>query len=323
MRRTPADPELGEYRPVKVRDLVVLSHLQRIAPDSRIRKMAAEWDDEKASHLKVGHILDGPNKGVLHVYDGGTRAMCRGVDIISKGHRHNMADKLPAGAFDPDYMFKCVIDPMTEVEAARQFHVCNGLARKPGKLQEYRVGLIAGEVDALAVEHGLSLVGLIAETTSATYGNGEPGNVGAIAACYRVVEDGKRAAASAGITDIAEQWEHGSALLADSLRLSRQAFQNADGHDADIIQAVARLLRFNDMLSNPSNPKYVQTRQRLSSTLGSAAVAAWRSQSIMARDQATTYGGSASRSIHMARVIAERVNKAYRARASSRLVADA
>lgn len=218
-------PDKGRLEIIPARELQVIHAIQRRPTPSRVRKMAATWNDEMVDLLHVARITDGEYAGRLHITDGGTR----------------WAAKMEAG--DEDYPFVCWVRDMTFVEAAQRFLWLNGESMRPNAFYRYAVGVRAGRPEALAVQKALDALHLVGSPGSSTYGDdGTPGEFGAFAAAERIVKKEYEAT---------DDWDAASELLRWSIDLGRRAYpQHGDrataiGHDADLVQSLATIATLN------------------------------------------------------------------------------
>jgi hypothetical protein len=218
-------PDKGRLEIIPARELEVIPTIQRSPTAARIRKMAADWSDEKVDLLHVARITDGEYKGRLHINDGGTR----------------WAAKKLAG--DVDYPFVCWVRDMSYVEAAQRFLWLNGESMRPNAFARYAVGVRAGRPEALAIQRALDALHLIGSPGNSTYGDeGTPGEFAAFAAAERIVKKEYEAM---------EDWDAASDLLLWSIELGRRAYpQRGDkatavGHDADLVQSLATIATLN------------------------------------------------------------------------------
>lgn len=201
-------PVKGDLDLVYAKDMKVLHHIQRRPTESRLRGLAAEWDESKVGIIQVARITDGVYQGTLHPYDGGTR----------------VASQQSYG--DPDYVFVAWIRDMTEQEAAEAFLACNNDSRKPAAYFQYTVALEAGHEWAQAIHDATSRVGVtVAEHTTTT-------KLSAVQASQRIVHN--RAHAS---------WKDAEDHLVDVLSITMSAYPGSgDAYNADLIQAVSRIV---------------------------------------------------------------------------------
>jgi hypothetical protein len=221
-------PDKGRLEIIPARELHVIPAIQRKPTPSRVRKMAATWNDEMVDLLHVARISDGEYEGRLHITDGGTR----------------WAAKIEAG--DEDYPFVCWVREMTFVEAAQRFLWLNGESMRPNAFYRYAVGVRAGRPEALAVQRALDALHLVGSPGNSTYGDhDEPGEFAAFAAAERVVKKEYEAT---------EDWDAASELLRWSIDMGRRAYpQHGDkataiGHDADLVQSLATIATLNPSL---------------------------------------------------------------------------
>ena len=227
---TPRDfrPDKGRLEIIPARELDVIHAIQRRPTAARVRKMAAQWNDEMVDLLHVARITDGEYKGRLHITDGGTR----------------WEAKIEAG--DEDYPFVCWVREMTFVEAAQRFLWLNGESMRPNAFARFAVGVRAGRPEALAVKEALDELHLVGSPGSSTYGgDGEAGEFAAFAAAERIVKKEHEAT---------EDWDAASELLRWSIDIGRRAYpQHGDkataiGHDADLVQSLATIATLNPNL---------------------------------------------------------------------------
>lgn len=220
---TTTSPDRGELRHLPAKDLTVIAVIQRQPSPARVRQFQGDkWDEAKTGILSVAWISDGEYKGRLHIVDGGTRWKAK----MNDG--------------DENYMFPCYVKDMTLEGAARAFLAFNKDSMKPSAFSRYVVGIRAGEPSALAVQAALESIPLTPNPSASSYGNGDgsPGDFAAFAAAERIV---LKAYAAEG------DWDAASTLLAWSLHSGRRAYPQhgqpgaAHGHDADMIQAIARI----------------------------------------------------------------------------------
>jgi hypothetical protein len=261
----------------RIGDLTVLPHIQRVPKDSRIKALAkAGWQPKKQGILLVAHIQDGDHAGVKHVYDGGTRW------------------KLAKATVGDDYIMPCWVEDLTEAEAAEKFDIFNSESKKPTAYDHYKVGVAYGEPYQTAIKVALDQLGLEAGETS-SYGNGDPGVVAALAACKRIIDGAYKAARD--ITDDHERWATASSRLVEVLEIMRDAYTDETAHDADMMQAVARLRAQHGELS-------AEARRHLVNTIQTATVARWRSAAQSVQEASGSQGGSVSRSNFIAQLLA-------------------
>lgn len=216
-------PDRGELRHLPAKDLTVIAAIQRQPSPARVRQFQGEkWNEAKTGILSVARISDGEYKGRLHIVDGGTRWKAK----INDGGEN--------------YMFPCYVRDMTLEDAAKAFLAFNKDSMKPSAFSRYTVGVRAGEPAALAVKAALESIPLTPNPSASLYGNGDgtAGDFAAFAAAERIV---LKTYAVEG------DWDKASDLLAWSIKIGRRAYPQhgqpgtAFGHDADIIQAIARI----------------------------------------------------------------------------------
>jgi hypothetical protein len=273
----------GRLEMLRLGDLTVLEHIQRVPRESRVKSLAkAGWQPKKQGILLVAEITDGPHAGVKHVYDGGTRWR---VGLRTVGE---------------DYVIPGWVEPMTEAEAAEKFDIFNSESKKPTPYDHYKVGIAYGEPHQTAIKRALDALGLEGGEKS-SYGNGEPGRVAALVACKRVVDGAYKANRS--LQDDDSRWELASKRLAEVLAILRDAYTDEDAHDADMIQAVARLRTQHGELSP-------EVRGHLVNTINSATAARWRSWAQSNLESAGgSQGGSESRANFIATLLATEHNR--------------
>jgi hypothetical protein len=285
----------GSVAQMKAKDLTVLEHIQRTPSRVRTRKIAHEWDDARVGILLVARIVEGPNRGKFHVYDGGTR-------LVAKMLGDGTSDAPP----DPEYTFICWVRDMTEKQAAAAFGAMNIDSAKPGAFDQYKVGVVEGRPDMLAIKEALDILGLKAYSHS-SYGNppDDPGKFGAIKTAQRIVQYGVNAAFADGVDDEDEMFAAGAARLVKVISMGRKIYQNDGAHDADLLIALDRILERNQ-------DKTFRWEDHLVEVVSRVPVSTWRSKATMKRNDAATYGGSVSRGIHMAQVIVAEANHGKR-----------
>jgi hypothetical protein len=219
---TTASPDRGELRLLPAKQLTVISAIQRQPTPARVRQFQGEkWDEHKTGILSVAHITEGEYKGRLHIVDGGTRWKAK----VNDG--------------DENYVFPCYVRPMTVEEAAQAFLAFNKDSMKPSAFARYAVGVRAGEKPALAMKRAFEKIPVMPNQSASSFGdNGSPGDFSAIAAAERIVTTAYKAEGD---------WDKASDLLAWCVTMGRRAYPQhghtgtAHGHDADIIQAIARI----------------------------------------------------------------------------------
>jgi hypothetical protein len=275
----------GRLELLRVGDLRVLEHIQRIPKESRVKTMAKNgWQPKKQGILLVAKISDGDNVGALHIYDGGTR------------------HKVALATVGPDYVLPCWVEDLTEAEAAEKFDIFNSEAKKPTAFDHYKVGIAYGEPHQIAIKAALDRLSLVGGET-ASYGNGEPGVVAALAACKRVITGSYKADRELP-EDV--RWERASERLAEILSILRDAYVDETAHDADMIQATARLRAQHGEFS-------AKTRAHLVNVIGAHTAAQWRSMAQTVQETSGSQGGSSSRANFIATLLATNHNGSAKA----------
>ena len=266
----------GQFRLMPVKRLRVFYDIQREPTPQRLKELEAKWEDERAGVFLVAKLSDGPHAGEFHITNGGTRFST----IEAK--------------YDEDFdniVVPCHIAAMTMEEAAIEFLSENKDAKSPHFYYQYIVGLRAGEPVMLAIQGALNRLNIEAGKYS-NYGNGTPGVMASLKACERIID----LHVKSGDTHAAAE-----AKLADVIARCREAYPgDKAAHNADLIQAVNRLVTLNPILLNTG-----KGRARLISTLAKSSVAAWNAQATNARK----FGGSESRGTYMAYYIGQEYNK--------------
>lgn len=288
-------------RQIAVRDLMVLEGIQRTPTQARVKKLHDNWDEAKVGFLQVAELADGPYAGKFHITNGGTR--------------------FRAKQDEPDYLFWCVLTaPMTMVQAAEAFHAYNNLSKRPNPYENYRVGLFADTPYCVAIERATKAIGLDVSESSTRSA------IGSVTACQRIVETAKAKALADGtitgdpndpaVEDAA--WQFGSDRLRDVLVLTREMYvkgtsEDHRAHDADLIQAVARIWDLNPgKLGNGARSRFISKASLRS-------VPEWRYLAQQhEKMHSLSYGGSESRAISIARLMCEAHNKLLRNREQSR-----
>jgi hypothetical protein len=253
-----------EYHPLG--ELTVLEDIQRVPKDSRLNTLGRNgWQPKKQGILLVARITDGEHAGEHHICDGGTR------------------HKLGLRTVGPDYVMPCWVEDMTLAEAAEKFDIFNSERDKPSAFDHYKVGIAYGEPHQTAIKRAFDELGLVGAETS-SYGNGEPGEVAALAACKAVVL-GRYKEIKKGPE--AKRWAAGSDRLVEVLSVLRDAYSTTNAYDGDMIRAVARIRAQNGTLAP-------QAREQLVSTIGTLAPAQWRSMAQNVQEASGSQGGSES-----------------------------
>jgi hypothetical protein len=235
MSTTTTAPDRGTLQHLPAKDLTVLKTIQRDPSPARVRQFQGEkWNESKTGILQVARISDGEYKGRLHIVDGGTRWKAK----IEDG--------------DVNYMFPCYVREMSFEDAAKAFLAYNKDSMKPSAFAKFAVGVRAGEPAPLAVKKGLESIPLTPSQSVSSFGDTDKqGEFAAFAAADRIVQ---RAYA------VDPDWDKAADMLAWSIRIGREAYpQNgqpgaAHGHDADTIQAIAKI--------GMANPLIIGDRER-------------------------------------------------------------
>jgi len=272
----------GEHRKILRTQLTVVRKIQRTRPNEKhLADMKRNWDRDKVGILLVAHLTDGDHAGEYHICDGATRWEA-------------------ATTADPKYVFDCWVEDMTEQEAATRFLSVNRDSKAPGKFDLFKVGLVTNEPDWLALKAALDRHNVIGDPSNSSYsgyGNGDPGRITAIAAVHRIVLAGYKQTGD---------WGKATDRLDQALGLARECYHDATAHDADLIQALDRILIWNPTITDKQRKALVAEIQILP-------VAAWRKKAMESRNVTIfTYGGSQSRALHMARVILTNFNRRKR-----------
>jgi len=222
-------PDRGELRLLPAKQLTVITAIQRQPTPARVRQFQGEkWDDHKTGILSVARITEGEYAGRLHIVDGGTRWKAK----INDG--------------DDNYVFPCYVRDMNVEEAAQAFLAFNKDSMKPSAFARFQVGVRAGEKSAIAMKRAFEMVPVIPNQSVSTYGDENvPGDFAAIAAAERIVMTAYKAEGD---------WDGAGDLLAWCITIGRRAYPQhghagtAHGHDADIIQAIARIGMLNPLV---------------------------------------------------------------------------
>jgi hypothetical protein len=222
MSTTATTPDRGQLLHLPAKDLTVLKTIQRDPSAARVRQFQGDkWNESKTGILQVARITDGEYKGRLHIVDGGTRWKAK----IEDG--------------DGNYMFPCYVRDMSFEAAAKAFLAYNKDSMKPSAYAKFAVGIRAGEHAPLAVKRALESIPLTPNPSVSSFGDGDkPGEFAAFAAADRIVQ---RAYAED------PDWDKAADLLAWSIQIGRGAYPQhgqlraAYGHDADTIQAIAKI----------------------------------------------------------------------------------
>jgi hypothetical protein len=263
-------------------DLTVIEDIQRVPKDSRIKTLGRNgWQEKKQGILLVAKISDTEHAGKLHIYDGGTRYRL-GIETVG-----------------PNYVMPCWVEDMTLAEAAEKFDIFNSESKKPTPYDHYKVGVAYGEPHQTAIKRALDKLGLVGAETSSYGSPGLPGEVGALVACRHVVTGGFMEHKDLPV-DV--RYEEGSDRLVEVLGVLRDAYDTKDAHDADMLQAVARIRAQNGVMSK-------ETRAHLVQTIKGATSAHWRSMAQNVQETSGSQGGSQSRANFIATLLATEHNQ--------------
>jgi len=222
-------PDPGELRLLPAKQLGVIAAIQRQPTPARVRQFQGnKWHEAKTGILSVARIKDGEYAGKLHIVDGGTRWKAK----MNDG--------------DENYVFPCYVRDMTLEEAAQAFLAFNKDSMKPSAFARFQVGVRAGEQSAHAIKRGLEMVPVNPNPSVSSYGDGNgSGEFAAIGAAERIVTTVFKAEGD---------WDKASDLLAWCIGIGRRAYPQhghtgtAHGHDADVIQAIARIGMMNPLV---------------------------------------------------------------------------
>lgn len=292
-------PDRGQLLHLPAKDLTVIAAIQRQPSPARVRQFQGDkWNERKTGILSVAHIMDGEYKGRKHVVDGGTRWKAKMEDG------------------DENYMFPCYVRQMTLEEAAQAFLAFNKDSMKPSAFARYTVGVRAGEPPALAIKKALEKIPLNANPSVSSYGDeNTTGDFAAFAAAERIV---MRQYAVEG------DWNKASDLLACCIKIGRRAYPQhgqpgtAFGHDADIIQAIARIgmanpLTFGDDQREHNLARAINTwtgtGERQTKLFKTGAIMEPSHWKIALMDETKNHGGSSSRGHVLAKLIVRNHNR--------------
>lgn len=292
-------PDRGQLLHLPAKDLMVLGVIQRQPTASRVRQFQGEkWDEAKTGILQVARISDGEYKGRLHIVDGGTRWKAK----IEDG--------------DHNYMFPCYVRDMTFEEAAKAFLAYNKDSMKPSAFAKYNVGVRAGEPAALAVKKALESIPLTPNPSVSSFGDQDKiGDFAAFAAADRIVQKAYNEE---------PDWDKAAELLAWSIRVGRRAYPqhghpgSAHGHDADTIQAIAKIGHANPLMKG-DDQREANLAHAINTWLGNTE----RTQKLFKRgmkmepshwkielmNETKNHGGSSSRGNVLARLIVRNHNR--------------
>jgi hypothetical protein len=252
----------------------IVEEIQRTPTPQRINELRGDrWDEEKVGIIQAAELPDGR----LHPYDGGTRVRAKALD-------------------DPLYEFPTWIVPMTVQQAAKAFMAHNADSVKPNIMSQYKVGLVEGRPEFVAIDGALKYLGLVVGAVP-RYGNGEAGVVAALAACKRIVERSAK--------DAEWNWARAERTLADVLLFCRGVYVgDTSAHHADLLQAVHALERLNPgLLADKARST------RLADVIRTKRMALWVNEAVALRE---TMGGSSSRGNTVAHLFARGYNARLR-----------
>lgn len=285
----------------KIGDIKFVSRIQRDPcpitrkGDQSMRRMNAlgHFSPNKAGVLRGAILSDGKDKGAKVLTDGlGRKTRCE-MD------------------FGVDYLLPVWVRDMTEVEAAEDFLEFNGSQKKPSPYDHYHVSEVVDAPEWATIRGALKKLGIegVPTESGAAYGNGETPRVTAIAALKRIASNALREyhlALDKEDRDAADRSDfipEATDRLASVFGVTRQAFPGQVGaHDADLLQAVARLYAINgdDLMEVPEVKSY------LIDVLASATdVGIWR---VWMVQEHKAVGGSVQRSVMLARLIGRAFN---------------
>jgi hypothetical protein len=295
-------PDRGELRLLPAKQLTVIKAIQRQPTPARVRQFQGEkWNEHKTGILSVAYITEGEYQGKLHIVDGGTR----------------WAAKMNDG--DENYVFPCYVRNMNLEEAAQAFLALNKDSMKPSAFARYQVGVRAGEESALAMKVAFDAVPVVPSQSTSTFGDDNvAGDFAAIAAAERIVTTAYKADGD---------WDKASALLAWCITIGRKAYPQhresgtAHGHDADIVQAIARIGMLNSLVigdddrernlakgintwygEGERNTKLFKTHQKMEPAHWKVAIV----------DATKNHGGSSSRGQQLAKLIVTNHNRKFK-----------
>jgi hypothetical protein len=262
-------------------DLTVLDPIQRVPKDSRIKTLGRNgWQPKKQGILLVARITDGEHAGTLHICDGGTRW------------------RLGIATVGPAYVMPCWVEDLTYAEAAEKFDIFTSESKKPTPFDHYKVGVAYGEPSQVAIKAALDRLGLVGAETS-SYGNGVPGEVAALVACKTVIVGAYR---DAKALPEADRWAAGTDRLVEVLGILRDAYDTSEAHDADMLQAVARVRAQNGVMP-------IEAREHFVKTISGLTAQQWRSMAQNVQDASGSQGGSQSRANFIATLLATEHNR--------------
>jgi hypothetical protein len=299
MSTTTTTPDRGQLLHLPAKDLSVLKTIQRDPSAARVRQFQGDkWNESKTGILQVARITDGEYKGRLHIVDGGTRWKAK----IEDG--------------DVNYMFPCYVRDMSYEAAAKAFLAYNKDSMKPSAFAKYAVGVRAGEQSALAVKKALDSIPLNPNPSVSSFGDADrPGEFAAFAAADRIVQ-----------RTYAEDpdWDKAAELLAWSIQIGRGAYPQhgqpgaAYGHDADTIQAIAKIGMANPLAMGDSEREKnlrhaintwlgdTETTQKLFKYGSKMEPSHWK---IELMRETKNHGGSSSRGNVLAKLIVRNHNR--------------
>jgi hypothetical protein len=300
MSTTTTTPDRGQLLYLPAKDLSVITAIQRQPSPARVRQFQGErWNEAKTGILSVARIIEGEYAGRLHVVDGGTRWKAKIEE-------------------DENYIFPCYVREMTLEGAAQAFLAFNKDSMKPSAFARFAVGVRAGEPAALAVKAALESIPLNPNPSVSNFGDetaSSPGEFAAFAAAERIVQ---KSYATNG------DWDTASELLAWSIRMGRRAYPQhgvpgaAFGHDADIIQAIARIGMENPLVLGDDQRErnlargintWTGTGERLTKLFKTGSAMEPSHWKIELMNETKSHGGSASRGHVLARLIVRNHNR--------------
>jgi hypothetical protein len=239
-------------RQLKAGQLQVDPIVQREFKPHKARKLSEEWEDTAVGVLVVSKRADGS-----HWIIEGQHRWAAGLDL-----------------FGEDYKFTCEVHTKLSLEdEAMMFLLINNNRTKPTPYDRFRIALVAGHADELAIDR-------VAQKLDLTLGpTARSSTIGAIEALRRILQA------------VDEEGLH------DTIDVAIQAFgRHAETYDADMLQAIAALLEAKPDLDQRRLAKVLTKSGRTPMTVND-----WK----RAGAQIRKHGGSSSRRLPIARLIGE------------------